>query len=160
MADSVKQKCESCEKLSSITSMHSNSDANWFCKKCIEEINDMPVMGKTVLSSSEKSIKGFNSLSKIVDQLEKCFYESIGGPLKNNTAFIALKRLAGKELANVGDTIEWSFPDNKKTPKYFRGNTFEGEVGSVNLKEKEYGVYCEYGQDHIGFKECKIIKRN
>ena len=64
-----------------------------------------------------------------------------------------------KEIAKQGDTIEWSFPNTKDYPEHFRGNTFQGTVGAVNLKDKEYGVYCEYGQDYIGFNNCKIIKR-
>ena len=112
------------------------------------------------ISSSEKSIQGFNLLSKIVEQLEKCNYQCTGGPLQKNTAFIALKRLADKELANMGDTIEWIFDNKKDTPSYLRGNTFKAEVVVINYKDEEYGVYAEYGQDHIPFKDCKIIKRN
>lgn len=111
------------------------------------------------VSSSEKSIKSFNSLSKIVEQLEKCGYECIGGPLKNNTAFIALKRLAEKELANVGDTIEWTFDNDEHTPDFLRGNTFNAVVQTLKLNDHTYGVYAEYGQDFIGFNDCKIIKR-
>lgn len=62
-------------------------------------------------------------------------------------------------IAQQGDTIEWTFPNDKNTPEHFRGNTFQAKVVVVNHKEKEYGVYAEYGQDYIGFNDCKIIKR-
>lgn len=52
-------------------------------------------------TSSEKSIDSYDTLSKIVSQLEKCNYESIGGSLVMNTAFIALKRMAEKEPVSV-----------------------------------------------------------
>ena len=35
----------------------------------------------------------FDTIKKIVDQLEFCNYECEGGYLKNNTAFLALKRM-------------------------------------------------------------------
>ena len=124
-----------------------------------ENVNEVPVIGEEIVSSSEKSIKSFNSLSKIVEQLEKCDYECIGGPLKNNTAFIALKRLAEKELANIGDVIEWTFDNDEHTPSFLRGNTFQAKVSYIKIDDKTYGVYSEYGQDFIGFDDCKIIKR-
>lgn len=62
-----------------------------------------------------------------------------------------------RKIAKEGDTIEWSFPNNKNTPEHFRGNTFQAKVVVVNHKEKEYGVYAEYGQDYIGFNDCKIV---
>jgi hypothetical protein len=37
-----------------------------------------------------------DALKKIVTQLEKCDYESEGGFLKMNVAFLALKQIAGK----------------------------------------------------------------
>ena len=49
---------------------------------------------------------------------------------------------------------------NLLSPSYLRGNTFKAEVVVINYKDEEYGVYAEYGQDHIPFKDCKIIKRN
>lgn len=35
-----------------------------------------------------------SAIQKIVEQLEMCNYESVGGALKNNVAFLALKRMA------------------------------------------------------------------
>ena len=44
-----------------------------------------------------KKIDKYDSLQKIVDQLEMCEYECIGGNLVNNIAFIKLKELAKTE---------------------------------------------------------------
>jgi hypothetical protein len=41
----------------------------------------------------EISMDKFDTIKKIVDQLESCNYECTGGYLKNNTAFLALKRM-------------------------------------------------------------------
>ena len=38
----------------------------------------------------------YDTLQKIIEQLDKCDYNSIGGPLKNNIAYLALKRIADK----------------------------------------------------------------
>ncbi len=45
-------------------------------------------------TSSEKAIDSYDSIKKIVEQLEGCGYECEGGVLINNAAFIALKRMA------------------------------------------------------------------
>ena len=42
------------------------------------------------------SIEVIDSLRRIVDQLNKCDYENETGVLQMNTAFIALKQIAGK----------------------------------------------------------------
>lgn len=49
---------------------------------------------KVKKTQSEIEIEKYNSLSKIVDQLEKCKYECEAGGLSTNVAFIALKRMA------------------------------------------------------------------
>lgn len=100
----TKQVCESCEKSTDIETMKLDTDANWFCENCVNEI------------------------------------------------------VSENEIAKQGDTIQWSFPEDDERV-YLRGNTFEAKVVIVNHKEKEYGVYSEYGQDFIGFDDCKIIKR-
>ncbi len=46
--------------------------------------------------SLEKAIESYDTLDKIVEQLESSGYESEGGPLANDVAFVALKRLAEK----------------------------------------------------------------
>ena len=45
-------------------------------------------------TETEKAVEKFDSIKKIVDQLESCNYECEGGYLKNNVAFIALKEMA------------------------------------------------------------------
>lgn len=45
-------------------------------------------------SQKEIEISKFDTLLKIVEQLEKCNYETEAGYLINNVAFIALKRMA------------------------------------------------------------------
>ena len=62
-----------------------------------------------------------------------------------------------KEIAKVGDIIEWSFEEDS-TQKDFAGKTFRSEVLMVNYYEEHYGVIAEYGQDLIPFDEAKIIK--
>jgi hypothetical protein len=62
-----------------------------------------------------------------------------------------------KEMANQGDTIEWSFPENNQNKK-FAGKTFRAKVAIVDRVNREYGVYSEYGQDLIPFDEAKIVK--
>ena len=42
---------------------------------------------------TEKAVEKFDSIKKIVEQLESCNYECEGGFLKNNVAFIALKEM-------------------------------------------------------------------
>jgi len=44
-------------------------------------------------TSSEKAIEKYDSISKIVEQLEWCGYAWEGGLLRNNAAFIALKKM-------------------------------------------------------------------
>lgn len=57
--------------------------------------------------------------------------------------------------ANVGDTIEWTFPKDDMH-KQFRGKTFRAEVACIH--DEYYCVYAPYGQDHIPFKNAKPIK--
>jgi hypothetical protein len=45
-------------------------------------------------TQAEIEMDKYDTLQKIVDQLESCEYESIGGYLVNNVAFLALKRMA------------------------------------------------------------------
>ena len=46
--------------------------------------------------STEEAIAKFDTLQKIVAQLEWCGYECEAGSLNNNVAFLALKRMAGE----------------------------------------------------------------
>lgn len=47
-------------------------------------------------TQTEIEMDKYDTLSKIVEQLESCNYETVGGFLKNNVAFLALKRMALK----------------------------------------------------------------
>lgn len=68
-----------------------------FSKNYIEKVQ------KIKKTQSEIEIDKYDNLQKIVEQLEKCEYECIGGMLKNNVAFIALKRMADKHCAVGGN---------------------------------------------------------
>jgi len=48
-------------------------------------------------TQSEIEMDKYDTLKKITNQLEMCNYESKGGYLENNVAFIKLKQLAKKE---------------------------------------------------------------
>lgn len=50
------------------------------------------------LQNGYLNIEVRESLNKIITQLEKYDYQSEGGPLKNNVAFLALDQLAGKSI--------------------------------------------------------------
>jgi len=45
-------------------------------------------------TQAEIEMDKYDTLQKIVDQLELCNYETEGGYLKNNVAFLSLKRMA------------------------------------------------------------------
>lgn len=49
-----------------------------------------------------------------------------------------------------GDKIKWSF--GADSPEHLRNKTFTANVSIVNEKERNYGVYAEYGQDLIPFE--------
>jgi calcineurin-like phosphoesterase family protein len=59
------------------------------------------------------------------------------------------------EIFEVGDVIEWTMPEDCGFD--LEGKTFQAKVEYVNHKEKEYGVWTEYGQDLIPFSECKKV---
>ena len=44
-------------------------------------------------TQTEIEMDKYDSIQKIVEQLESCNYESVGGYLKNDIAFLALKRM-------------------------------------------------------------------
>lgn len=44
-------------------------------------------------TETEKAIEKYDSIKKIVEQLESCNYKYEGGYLKNNAAFLALKEM-------------------------------------------------------------------
>jgi len=45
-------------------------------------------------SALEKAIDKYDSIQKIIEQLESCDYENKAGTLKNNIAFLALQQLS------------------------------------------------------------------
>lgn len=49
---------------------------------------------KEKIEVPQQEVDKYDSLQKIVDQLESCHYECEGGILENNIAFIKLKQLA------------------------------------------------------------------
>lgn len=64
------------------------------------------------------------------------------------------------KIAQIGDTITWIFDDSVNVPKYLRGQKYSADVAMINLEEKHYGVYAEYGQDLIDFDKCEIINKS
>lgn len=63
-------------------------------------------------SNSDKKYTEYNTLAKIVEQLDKGEYECVGGYLKRNVAYIALKILAAHE---VFQTINKPIPQIETT---------------------------------------------
>ena len=61
-------------------------------------------------------------------------------------------------IAKIGDTISWTFDDSVNVPSYLRGKKYSAEVAMVDIKERHYGVYADYGQDLIGFDHAMIEK--
>ena len=49
--------------------------------------------------------KKFETLASIVEQLESCDFESEGGPLKLNGAFMSLKEMAHDSYAKTPDEV-------------------------------------------------------
>ena len=62
-------------------------------------------------------------------------------------------------IGKIGDKIQWDFKEDKfkDYPKDLRDNVFTAEIAMVDLDEKVYCVYCEYGQDKIPFDNCKLL---
>lgn len=62
-------------------------------------------------------------------------------------------------VAKQGDSIMWHFPENENHPDKLKGKTFKANVAVVNLSDREYGVYAEYGQDYISFDKALLVKQ-
>ena len=58
-----------------------------------EEVKEALKTTRHLLTQTEIEIAKFDTIRKIVEQLEKCDYEIKGGFLKNNVAFMALKKM-------------------------------------------------------------------
>ena len=65
-----------------------------------------------------------------------------------------------EKVAKYGDVIQWEMDsrDHDWCVEYYGKTTFAAEVAMVDLKNKDYGVYAEYGQDLIPFSQATIIK--
>lgn len=48
-------------------------------------------------TQTEIEMDKYDTLQKIIEQLELCNYETEGGFLKNNIAFLSLKRMAANQ---------------------------------------------------------------
>ena len=68
--------------------------------------------------------------------------------------------LMAKLIAEIGDKIKWTFDDSPTESEMFRGKTFEAEVAMVDVEERHYGVYADYGQDLIPFDHATIVSTN
>jgi len=66
------------------------------------------------MSSTEKAITSYKTIQQIVEQLEKCNYTTKDNDhdLKNNVAFLALKRMAEdeQEIRDMLDKINMETP--------------------------------------------------
>lgn len=65
-----------------------------------------------------------------------------------------------KIIAEIGDTVSWTFDDKTTDSEMFRGKTFSAEVAMVDVEERHYGVYANYGQDLIPFEHAEIVSTN
>jgi superfamily I DNA and RNA helicase len=92
----------------------------------------------------EKEISKYDTLQKIVDQLEKCNYESEGGPLVNNIAFISLKRMA-KQREKFEEYLKESLEKSRSISE-----VIEGAKGIVNFGPTKICREC----DHKSYDNC------
>ena len=58
-----------------------------------------------------------------------------------------------------GDIISWKFDNTDNVPKQFRGKIFSATIQMIDLVEKHYAVYAEYGQDYIDFNSALANER-
>ena len=70
-----------------------------------------------------------------------------------------LNDLESNRIAEVGEFIVFTFEDSDSYSEYYRGKSFVGEVGFVNMEQKEYGVFTEYGQDYVDFSKARLLSR-
>lgn len=65
-----------------------------------------------------------------------------------------------EKVAKHGDVIQWEMDprDYDWCMEYYGKTTFTAKIAMVDLKNKDYGVYTEYGQDLIPFDQATIIK--
>jgi hypothetical protein len=97
------------------------------------------------MNTSELKINEYNTLDKIVKQLESCNYENEASLLVNNVAFIALKRMAEKPSSEQmrsyvsRSKYQQVVEENKRLVKDLRaictGTAFEGIMARKHWKE-------------------------
>jgi len=63
------------------------------------------------------------------------------------------------KIAKEGDIISWQFDDDINVLERFRGKKYSAKVAMVNIEDKVYGVYAEYGPDLIDFDKTIILKK-
>jgi hypothetical protein len=73
---------------------------------------------------------------------------------------VVIYLLMNKLIAEIGDTISWTFDDTPTESEMFRGKTFSAKVAMVDVEERHYGVYADYGQDLIPFDHATIQRTN
>ena len=95
--------------------------------------------------------KRFNEID--VEKWQQAANDATGG---NLTLWMELTLNRELETIREGDTIKWTF--SKDDHKQFAGKTFKAEVAMVDYKNKQYGVYAEYGQDLIPFKKATRVR--
>ena len=100
------------------------------------------------MSQEEKEIEAYDGdLFKIVEQLESCDYQCDGGPLNNNVAFLALKKMAARQhnvfmckgcgklhkkshycIAQNAQGYDVTFTCECKEEKLFKGKKYDDEI--------------------------------
>jgi len=98
-------------------------------------------------TETEIEIDKYDTLQKIVEQLELCNYENnLGGFLKNNTAFLALKKIANSNN-------KWILEKRISTLVYFKYKT---AAGLVNTATKEDAMIFDTKEDAEAFNSQEL----
>lgn len=59
------------------------------------------------------------------------------------------------KIYKVNQVIKWTFRND--VASFLANKTFKARIAMVNKKEKCYGIYADYGQDLIPFKDATLI---
>lgn len=98
-------------------------------------------------TQTEIEIDKYDTLQKIVEQLELCNYENnLGGFLTNNTAFLALKKMAN-------NNNKWLLAKRISTLVYFKYKT---SAGLVNTATKEDAMIFDTKEDAEAFNSQEL----
>jgi len=96
---------------------------------------------------TEIEIDKYDTLQKIVEQLELCNYENnLGGFLKNNTAFLALKKMAN-------NNNKWLLAKQISTIVYFK---HKSSAELVNTATKEDAMIFDTKEDAEAFNNQEL----